>query len=80
MRTHIKGGFIMSKETTIIIAKTISGIVSTLVIGEVFGSVISNPIRAMKTKNSNVDLDNLAELIDVMNQRICDLEDKVGTD
>lgn len=57
------------------ICVTISTIISTLVIGEVLGGAVSRPIAMAKGKKINVE--NLASLIDVMNQRICDLEDKI---
>ena len=66
----------MNRETAIIVARTAAGIVTTLVWGEVLGGVISGPIREWRS-NQNVNLNNVAELIDVMNQRICDIEEKV---
>lgn len=56
------------------ICVAISTIITTLVIGEVLGGAVSRPIAMAKGKNINVE--NLASLIDVMNQRICRLEEE----
>lgn len=63
----------MKEETIRVVGKVVSSIVSTLVIGEVFGSAISRPIQAWRLKGINES--KLFDLIDEMNQRICDLED-----
>ena len=59
------------------VAMVVGGrIVTALLWGELLGGVISRPIAAWRTKQ-NVNVENVASLIDVMNQRICDLEEKV---
>lgn len=65
-------------ETTKVICNVISGIVTALVLGEVFGNAISRPIAAWRQRKNQVNVTNLASLIDVMNQRICDLEEKIN--
>jgi hypothetical protein len=65
-------------ETTKVICTTVSGIVTALVLGEVFGNAISRPIAAWRQRKNQVNVTNLASLIDVMNQRICDLEEKIN--
>ena len=51
-------------------------VVIALIWGEMLGGVVSRPIAAWRTKQ-NVNVDNIATLLDVQNQRICDLEEKV---
>ena len=51
-------------------------IVIALIWGEMLGSVVSRPIAAWRTKQ-NVNVENISSLLDVQNQRICDLEEKV---
>ena len=63
----------MKEETIRVVGKVVSSIVSTLVVGEVFGSAISRPIQAWRLRG--IDESKLFDLIDEMNQRICDLED-----
>lgn len=65
----------MNEKTITLVLRTISSIASTLVLGELLGGVVSRPIREWRRKD-NVNLEAVAELIDVMNQRICDLEEK----
>lgn len=65
----------MKEETVKVICKTILSAGSALIWGEALAGVVSRPILAWRSKQ-NVNLDNVAELIDVMNQRICDLEEK----
>lgn len=65
----------MNEKTLTLVLRTISSIASTLVLGELLGGVVSRPIREWRRKD-NVNLEAVAELIDVMNQRICDLEEK----
>ena len=62
------------ESTTKIICTTISGIVTALVLGEVFGNAISRPIAAWR--GSNVSAEKIGVLFDVMNKRICNLEEK----
>jgi len=59
---------------TKIICTAVSGIVTALVLGEVFANAVSRPIAAWR--GPKIDKTRLIDLIDVMNQRICDLEDK----
>ncbi len=59
---------------TKIICTAVSSIITALILGEVFGSAISRPIAAWK--GAGISKSKLAELLDVMNQRICDLEGK----
>ncbi len=66
----------MNEKTITLVLRTISSIASTLVLGELLGGVVSRPIREWRRKD-NVNLEVVAELIDVMNQRICDLEEKM---
>ena len=51
-------------------------VVIALIWGEVLGSAISKPIKAWRTKH-NINVENVSSLLDVQNQRICDLEEKV---
>lgn len=60
--------------TTKVICTTVSGIITALVLGEIFGNAISRPIAAWR--GGNVSASRIAELFDVMNKRICDLEEK----
>lgn len=65
-------------ETTKVICTTVSVIVSALVLGEVFGNAILRTKAAWRQRKNQVNVPNLASLIDVMNQRICDLEEKIN--
>ena len=56
---------------TLIICKTISGIVTTLVVGELFGGIVSRPIAAWRLKHVVND-----RVIESLDQRITDLENK----
>ena len=60
--------------TVKVICTTVSGIITALVLGEIFGNAISRPIAAWR--GGNVNASRIAELFDVMNKRICDLEEK----
>ena len=62
--------------TAKVICTTVSGIITALVLGEVFGNAISRPIAAAAWRGTNVSAEKIAELFDVMNQRICNLEEK----
>ena len=62
------------ESTTKIICATISHIVTALVLGEVFGNAVSRPIAAWR--GSNVSASKIATMFDVMNKRICNLEEK----
>jgi hypothetical protein len=68
----------MTKETTVIVGRTVASIITTLVWGEVLGGVISGPIRAWRKGAEDKRVDVLLDLTIVMNQRICDLEEKLG--
>ena len=61
-------------ESVKVICKVISGIVGSLILGEVLVGAVSRPIVAWRQK-SNISKEKLSELLDIMNQRICDLED-----
>lgn len=67
----------MDKEITKTIIIVSGNIITALVLGEMFGGVISRPIAAWRQSKNNINIDNVATLIDIMNQRICDLEEKV---
>ena len=55
----------MDKSTIKLICKTATGIVSTLVMGELLGSVISKPIAAWRMKNTDtIQVDGLMDLIE----------------
>ena len=56
------------------IGVTLMTIVATLVVGEMFGNVVSKSITAWKRKGMNVE--NIVMMFDAMNQRICNLEEK----
>ena len=58
------------------IGYTVSKIVTALVIGEVIGGAVSRPIAMWR--QSQISASRVGELFDVMNQRICDLEEKVN--
>jgi hypothetical protein len=62
----------IAKVVTIVTGK----VVVALIWGEMLGGVVSRPIAAWRTKQ-NVNVENIAALLDVQNQRICDLEEKV---
>lgn len=60
---------------------TVINVTAILVIGELFGGVVSKPIAMMQlNKIKGCDPKAVAVMFDVMNQRICDLEEKVGTE
>ena len=61
-------------ETTKTICAAVITIVSVLVVGEVLGNAVSRPIQTWRRRGVNVE--QLAELIAVLNQRICNLEEK----
>lgn len=63
------------KESTKIITGVVSNVIIALIWGETLAGVVSRPIRAWRTKG--VNLEHVAELIEVMNDRICDLEEKM---
>lgn len=63
---------------TAIICKAVSGIISALILGEVFAGAVSRPIAAWR--GSRISKTKLSELLDSMNQRICDLEDETKTE
>lgn len=67
----------MDKEITKTIIIVTGNVITALVLGEMFGNVISKPIHAWRQSKNDINLDNVATLINVMNQRICDLEEKV---
>jgi hypothetical protein len=71
-----KGGLNMDKDIAKVAIVTTGKIVVALMWGEMLGGVVSKPIAAWRTKQ-NVNVDNISTLIDVQNQRICDLEEKV---
>lgn len=60
--------------TAKVVCTTVSGIITALVLGEVFGNAISRPIAAWR--GSNVSASKIATMFDVMNKRICNLEEK----
>ena len=62
------------KESTKVIAGVVTNIAIALIWGEALAGVVSRPIRAWKTKGTEVSA--LADLIVIMNQRICDLEER----
>lgn len=64
------------ESTAKVICTTVSGIVTALILGEVFGNVISRPIAAWK--GSNINKSKLVEMLDLLHQRICDLEKEKG--
>ena len=66
----------MDKDIAKVAIVTTGKIVVALMWGEMLGGVVSKPIAAWRTKQ-NVNVDNISTLIDVQNQRICDLEEKV---
>lgn len=59
-------------------------ITCVLVVGEMFGGVISRPLAAIGTwipkktqiTNNYASAEAVSELFDVMNKRICDLEER----
>lgn len=67
----------MDKEIAKVVIDVTGKIVIALVWGELLGGVISRPIAAWRHQKNNINIDNVATLVDVMNQRICDLEEKV---
>ena len=60
--------------TAKVICTMVSGIITALVLGEVFGNAISRPIAAWR--GGNVSASKIATMFDVMNKRICNLEEK----
>jgi hypothetical protein len=60
--------------TAKVVCMTVSGIITALVLGEVFGNAISRPIAVWR--GTNVSAEKIGTLFDVMNQRICNLEEK----
>lgn len=66
----------MDKDTIKIGLVVVGKVCTALIVGEALGSVVSRPIAAWRIKQ-NVNVDNIASLLDVQNQRICDLEEKV---
>ena len=63
------------KESTKFMVGAATNVIIALVWGEALGGVVSRPIRAWRTKSTEVSA--LADLIVVMNDRICDLEDQM---
>ncbi len=63
-------------EKTKLICGTVMSVVAILVVGEMFGKVISRPITVWRVKQSGVNVENLATMFDVFNQRICKIEEK----
>lgn len=64
------------ESTTKTICVTVSSIVTALVLGEMFGNCISRPIAAWK--GAGISKTKVAELFCIMNERICNLEEKKG--
>ena len=60
--------------TAKVICTAITGIITACIIGEALASAISRPIAAWRC--TGYSKAKIAELFDVMNQRICDLEEK----
>ena len=61
-------------ETIKAICTAIASITTALVVGEVIGGAVSRPVAAWRSRQ--VNLERMAALIEVMNQRICNLEEK----
>lgn len=63
-------------EKTKLVCGTVVSVISILVLGEMFGKVISRPITVWRVKQSGVNVENLVTMLDVFNQRICKIEEK----
>lgn len=71
----------MKLEVLATVGKTVAGIVTTLVIGEVIGGAVSRPIQSMRIgKGSNVDVDKLTTMLADMENRIRILENQSEED
>ena len=66
----------MDKETVRVVIIVTGKVLTSLIIGEAVARVVTRPILAWRAK-TNVNVENIASLFDTMNQRICDLEEKV---
>ena len=66
----------MNEQTVRVGMLVIGKVCMALIVGEALGGVVSRPIAAWRIKQ-NVNVENIASLMDVQNQRICDLEEKV---
>ena len=62
------------ESTTRFVCVTVAGVITVLVVGEVFGCAISRPITAWK--GVCISPTKVVSLFDVMNQRISNLEEK----
>lgn len=70
----------MDKDVTKVMIVVGGRIVTALLWGELLGGVISKPIAAWRTKEfytKAADAKSVGTMFDVMNQRICTLEEKV---
>lgn len=70
----------MDSKTTQVIVVVVGKVITTLVIGEVLGGAISRPVTAWRLKHFTAkaaDVDAVGVMFDVMNQRICTLEEEV---
>ena len=61
-------------DTTKVICTTVSSVFTALILGEVFGNVISRPIAAWR--GGPISRSKLATLLESLNTRLCTLEEK----
>lgn len=64
----------MTTEVLKVIGKTLTGIVSTLALGELFGGVVSRPIAAYRMKG--IDESRVIDMMEKISERVYDLEEK----